>query len=451
MGPVGSGKSLAACWEWFLLCQESTVPLRGLVLRESWPQLRDSTLKTYLEWFDSVSDYKIADHILYLTIPNFEGTVLRHELHLRHAQRAAEASKFLSTEYAFIWLEEVTPAFQAESGVIGMGLPEEIFQICLMRQRQKGAHHLELILTFNPPPRHHWAYEIFYKPSRDELEKKSFARFDQPPFENEQNLPKGYYKKLIQWLSPDLARRFVKGEVVTLYPGRRVFEHFAESLHCVEGLRPIKGIDLTLAFDFGLTPVCLICQVLPNARLLILEEAQLWDAGIERLAERVISRMKQPRYFGLKFRNAWGDPHGVAKAETDEKSCFDILAAKGLPVSPGAIDFTTRRESVDQRCERMIDGKPALLIDRHRCPVLTEGMLGGYRYPKSRDGQLQATPMKNEFSHACDALQYLCSGEFSVTTGGAKMRPQKRSEKIPRFDPFASSPRRSRQLSWMSQ
>ena len=48
-GPMGSGKSVAVTMEFVRLCMESTVPINGVVMRESYRQLHDSTKKPVLE------------------------------------------------------------------------------------------------------------------------------------------------------------------------------------------------------------------------------------------------------------------------------------------------------------------------------------------------------------------------------------------------------------------
>ena len=71
----------------------------------------------------------------------------------------------------------------------------------------------------------------------------------------------------------------------------------------------------------------------------------------------------------------------------------------------------------------MVEGKPALLIDR-RCPQLIKGFEGGYAYKRMEvSGERYADkPDKNMFSHVHDAAQYLFLG---AGEGRALMNNQK--------------------------
>ena len=440
-GPVGSGKSSAAMWQFFMNAQESPIPLRGLVLRETYRQLTDTTKRTWEDWFEGCSDYKKQDEQLQLTIPGVDGVWRTHTLDLRHARRAADAQAFMSAEYGFIWLEEVTPAIDMATGIVGGGLPEELLDIALMRIRQKGAHRLEIILTFNPPPKFHWVFRRFYKSTAEELAAQGFALFQQPPFENRKNLPPNYYENLLQQLrSEELVQRFVNGLPVTIYPGVRVYPQILEDVHIVDAIDPIPGIALISMHDFGRTPCCILAQATPEGRLLCLKEIQLWDASVETFASVMADTLKE-QFPGTRWSRGWGDPSGQYPHETDDKTAFGIMAAKGFPLLPGAMTFTARREAVIQRSERMIGGKPALMISRAGCPMLCEAVLGGYRYPKAADGQIGRTPIKNDFSHTGNALEYGCSGEYNIRDGSAVQRAGEESDTpvLPKFNPLDTS------------
>jgi hypothetical protein len=97
----------------------------------------------------------------------------------------------------------------------------------------------------------------------------------------------------------------------------------------------------------------------------------------------------------------------------------------------------------------MVEGKPALLIDR-RCPTLIKGFEGGYAYKRMEvSGERYADkPDKNMFSHVHDAAQYLFLGAGegrALMRGQAPAQPTvaKRS-----FDVFAKQKPQRRQGLW---
>lgn len=452
-GPVGSGKSSQAILEFAFQCIESHVPVRGLVLRESFRQLKDSTRETWKDWLpEPISHWVETDKKYLVTIPNRWGQVLTHEMHFRHARREQEASNLLSTEYSFIWLEEPVPAFQMSDGIMGAGLPKGFFTTALMRQRQKGAARYQMILTFNPPSRFHWVYEQFIKPSKEALAKKGFETFRAPPRENEKNLPPNYYDLLAETLDPDQVARFIDGECITLYPGKPVFNEFFEQMHFREELVIVPSLPLILALDFGLTPCCLFCQVTPRGQVRIYREVQLRQSGALDLVD-VIREVAKTEFPGMRISRIWGDPAGADPVQTDKSTPFGIIAkGLGVPVHPGEQKIWTRLESVRTRAKAIVDGEPGIIIDAQGCPTLMEGVLGAYRYPQTQQGLIGSRPLKNIYSHLADALQYMCSGEFNVLSGETTRVeiPKGDAPRIPRYDPFkvAVSPRSRR--SWMS-
>ena len=143
----------------------------------------------------------------------------------------------------------------------------------------------------------------------------------------------------------------------------------------------------------------------------------------------------------------FGDPAGQNPTETDDKTSFGILAAKGYPIAAGAETVAARMEAVRQRAARSVQTpregvQPALLVSYEGCPLLAEALLGAYRYPKAADGRIAYQPLKNDHSHIANAFEYGVSGEFSPFTG-ERLQPdevRKRAALIPRYSPLDSTP-----------
>lgn len=435
-GPVGCGKSTMAIWDFFFLCRDSTVPIRGVVIRESYRELADSTRKTFEEWFGPICRYHESSEKAILTFPGADGVTRSHELFFRSCRKAEEASKFLSTEFAFAWLEEPVPAYST-SGVMGGGLDIDLFQLLQMRIRQKGAPRYEIILTFNPPTSRHWIYTEFFKRDVQALEKMNYALFRVAKSENEKNLRIGYYDQLLAVLSPDLAKRFVDGEVVTVYPGEAVYKEAKELWHVRDDLDYMPELPLVLGFDAGRTPCCLITQIVPSGQWRWLAELQLVDAAMDSLSD-VLLPLIRSRFPGATWRG-WLDPAGFAGGQGVDTSPADVLNNRGFPVQPGAIEWFTRREAMKQRLVRSIYDQPSVVISRSGCPLATEAILGGYRYPKGFDGRLADQPLKNEFSHLMNAAEYIATGEFNVLANQPALKrpePSKNKTQFKNWNPL---------------
>lgn len=403
-----------------MLCWESTVSIYGLVVRSSYRELQDSTRRTFQEWFGPIMEYREGNEQAVITFAGRDGVTRAHYLDFRACKREAEASKFMSTEYAFIWLEEVVPAFTSSKsgGVMGQGLPKGVLDTARLRIRQKGAPRLEILLTFNPPSTRHWTYKEFYQQTPEDMERKSLALFKQPPGENKANLPTNYYEDLLENLTPELARRWVGGEVTTVYEGERVFPECQDGIHIVDYLEPIPHVPLTLGQDYGLSPCCAITQILPGGQTLIIGELQLFNKGMKAFIEH-LGPFLQQEYKDLPVRKIWQDPNGGnQRAQVDETlTCATLLRNAGFDVSDGDNNWTLRREVTKQRFEWFPGGRPGVVISRQHCPMIVEGFLGGYRYPMTAAGIPGSSPIKNEFSHLQDALQMIFVGEFSMLSG----------------------------------
>jgi hypothetical protein len=113
-----------------------------------------------------------------------------------------------------------------------------------------------------------------------------------------------------------------------------------------------------------------------------------------------------------------GDPAGSSRSQTDEKSCMDILGTKGIHCRSALTnEFLSRRESVTKRLIRSPKGNPLIKIDP-RCTMLIDGFGGGYHYKEvsSRSSETlhSERPVKNEYSHPHDALQYAAMHNFGI-------------------------------------
>lgn len=178
----------------------------------------------------------------------------------------------------------------------------------------------------------------------------------------------------------------------------------------------------------------MIGQRLANGQWVILDELCTQDTGIVRFAEQLVAHVAQrfPSYEVQGF----GDPAGLARAQTDERTVFDIMRArtpwKWRPAPSN--DVQMRLEVVRNALSRLIDGRPGLVVSP-KCATLRRALAGGYRYKQTRTGSgisVAESPDKNEFSHIADALGYALSGGGEVSV--VLMRNQRTgNENLPQF------------------
>lgn len=198
------------------------------------------------------------------------------------------------------------------------------------------------------------------------------------------------------------------------YAGQPVYRDFQRTRHgSTDPLYPEVGLPLLRGWDFGLTPACIVGQLV-EGQLRILREFTAINMGADRFSDYVLKQcaVLYP-FFGDKKKD-WRDfidPAGAFRKDTDEGTCAQVLAKKGISPIPGPVAWEARRQSVETFLLRQTKEGPGLLIDLPHCPVLVRGFDGGYRYPEKsfeiEPGKIR--PLKDEHSHIHDALQYLCS------------------------------------------
>jgi hypothetical protein len=205
-----------------------------------------------------------------------------------------------------------------------------------------------------------------------------------------------------------------------VHDGKPVYPEYNDSLHTKE-INPIQGVKLVIGIDFGLTPAAVITQTDARGRLLVLNEICGEDLGIRGFLEDALIPFlvaNYPVWWADKDEliQCIGDPAGEQRAQTDEKSCFEEVKAKGLKIRGAKTNaWLPRRGAVAWFLSKLSGGQPMFLLDPY-CQVLRKGFNGGYKYRRIQvigDERYTDEPKKNSYSHIADALQYA-----AMETGG---------------------------------
>jgi hypothetical protein len=421
MGPRGSGKSTHMSWElMYRGCSQKPGPdgirrTRFAVIRNTYPELRDTTLKTWLTWFPEEYFGKFNRHDM---VHNISFRDVNMEVIFRALDRPEDIKKLLSLELTGAWINE---AREVVKGVID-GLIDAIGRY--PRMQDGGPTWKGLLLDTNPCDTNNWWYKTFEqkKPDGWVLFKQPGGLMEvdgkfviNPEAENIANLDGGYgyYLKGAAGASLDHIRVYYCGYYGFVKEGRAVYPEFYDHVHILpEPYLPHPALPVFVGLDFGLTPAAVFAQRQANGQWVWFKEIVTQDIGVERFAQIHLKTVLN-QYSGFKIY-VYGDPAGSVRTQTDEKTCYQILESEGISAepAPGGNTLTLRREAVASALSRLIDGKPGLMISPE-CEMLRGAFQGGYHFRRvqvSGDERFQEQPEKNMYSHVSEAGQYLMLG-----------------------------------------
>ena len=448
-GPVGSGKSVSCCIEILRRALEQKIGVDGkrksrwAVIRNTNPQLKTTTIKTWLDWFPEEEWGKFHWSVPYTH--HIKKGEIDLEVIFLALDRPEDVKKLLSLELTGAWINEARE------------IPKSIIDACTMRvgrfpsMRDGGPSWYGVIADTNPPDTDHWwsilageavIPDYITKQEAKMLIKPDNWRFwNQPPAmtevfdddghlhtydenknkENGKNLTPNYYSNIIRGKTKSWIDVYILNKLGQIEDGKPVYEMFRRDVHVAKSdVAIMKDSPIYVGIDFGLTPACVFGQRV-RGRWLIIDELVAEDMGILRFSDLMKQKMAEylPRNFVI-----FGDPAGDHRAQTDESTPFQILRGRGISARPApSNDVMLRLESVNVTLSRMIDGDSGLLIDP-KCINIIKGFDGGYHYRRMQVSgeRYDEKPNKNRFSHIHDALQYMLlgAGEGRALTIGGK-------------------------------
>lgn len=427
MGPYGSGKSTWAAAE--IVKRTCELPSwhagrrrgRWGIVRNTSGELTTTTLATWLAWFENLGDVRKRQKpiMTYEHVFNDGHGLVELELLFIALDRPDDVRKIKSLELTGCYINELSEVPQAAlahmKGRVNR-YPSKAF--C------KEPYWSGIIADTNPPEDDHWIYKDF-----EESKYENHVLFKQPPglikdedgklvrnpdADNANHLPHNYYEMLAKGQTQEFVKVFCLGEYGSVGFGKRVYPEFNPDVHAVESIPAIQGLNLILGWDFGLTPACVVLQLSARGQLLILKEYLADGMGIRTFAESiVIPSLLQDFPYCKVGELSIADPAGNARNEIiEEMSCIGELNSLGIPTRGARTnDIDPRLGAVRYFLNRMVDGKPALQLDRRNCPVLFKGFVKDYVYARvavSGEERYKDKPNKNMASHPMDALGYAC-------------------------------------------
>jgi hypothetical protein len=446
MGPVGSGKSYACCAKIFIKAlQQKPSPIdnirysRFAVVRNSYPMLKTTTIKTWLDLFPESTfgpmlwTPPITHHIRLPAKGDAAGVDC--EVIFLALDQPKDVRKLLSLELTGAWVNE---ARELPKAVID-GLTHRVGRY--PTKRDGGATWHGVFMDTNPMDDDHWWHRVAEKekvtgayawtffnqpggvievdpanlPDNPEANDHIFASGRwwkiNPKAENLNNLPAGYYPQMLGGKNLDWIRCYAEGKYTYVQEGRPVWPEYDDNLMCGD-VEYDESQPIQIGLDFGLTPAAVVGQRLSNGRWVVLHEIVTEDMGLERFGQQLLAELNA-RYPKAQVM-MWGDPAGMQRDAIYEVTAFDYLRTLGLRAQPThSNDFKVRREGAAAPMQRLIDGKPGLIVDRS-CKMLRKSLAGGYHFKRVSVGagqeRFRDAPNKNEHSHVGDAFGYLMLG-----------------------------------------
>ena len=390
-----SGKTSTCCIEIYLRAIEQR-PYNGVrysrwaLIRNTAPQLIDTTLASWKEWFEFYTKFKMSAPIrgtMKMSLP--DGTKLNLELLFIALDRPDDLRKFKGMEVTGVFLNE---AVELNKDVLDKAIER---QNRYPSKRRGGASWSGVIMDTNSCGDRHWWYKYaevvrpqnwkfysqppallkFDKPYELDkfydqnpnypIEWRDMATVDMkdsiyipnPAAENVENLNSGYqyWLDMIPGKAITYISVFVLNDYGTIVDGMPVYPEYQDAKHCAkENLKPYPNRGIVLGFDFGLMPSCSFSQQAPSGQKRVIDELCVEEHGA--MGIRQFSRTVVVPYLIENYRDyllkglfqGWGGLEGGERVQTDERTAFIILNERLHPHATieEAIELSLKGEQV---------------------------------------------------------------------------------------------------------
>lgn len=438
IGPVGSSKTTGILFKiLYHAARQRPSPVDGMrrtrfvVVRNTMPQLRDTTINSFTTWFKpgEAGEWRSSDHKFTFKFADVECEVL-----FRALDTADDVQRVLSLEVTGAILDEF------------VDIPQQIVEALSARcgrypsALDGGATWWGMWGASNPGNEDNWWYD-WLDVAQDGKRANNIGYFEQPSgfspeAENIENLPGGraYYDNLKIGKTDAWVKQYIEVKWGYSLKGKPVFRTFNPQIHVSSSpLLYQKHLPLVIGFDAGLTPAAIFGQQDKFGRVLVLRELTSENMGAKRFCNLMLKPMITEITGGDPGEILiYGDPACRQRAQTDERSVAQIVEAEtGLRVKTAySNSLVDRIGAVDHFLSSLGEAGANYLVDP-RAKVLIRGFTSGYKYSISNKGAVSDSPEKNEYSHPHDANQYLCMA-FHRAVGGASRLAANR-QPLPRF------------------
>lgn len=430
LGPLGSGKTTSVLFELLRRACEQTPGADGkrytrfALLRQTLQQLKNTVLKDVIQWFGPLVTWKVSESTVHMEF----GDVVSEWI-LLPLETPEDQKRILSMNITGAFVSEAIEInFDLMVAIAGRcgryptgsrGLPSWFGMVLDSNMPTEGSAWHTAITT--PPPE----WQFFIQPSGLSPQAENLNWLLQTPqtlalpIDHPDRLARGrmYYERLSTSTNPAWVKRYVMAEFGPDPSGAAVYSGmFFSTFHCRDELLVIPGAPLLVGLDLGRDPWAVIGQIDTLSRLLVHEEVPADNIGLKLQLPKLRQVLtSNPKYVACPVCVIF-DPAGMAKSNFDEFTSYDVIRQYGFMCIPAPSNrLPPRLNAVERFLTETRGGTAAMLINRLKCPKLVAGLNGAYRFKFDTIGEAQPIPEKNEWSHVCDAHQYLCQGASGST------------------------------------
>lgn len=433
VGPVGSGKTTGIFFKLIYMAKlQAPSPdgirrTRAVVVRNTMPQLKDTTLVSWGYWFKDgqAGHWNATDKIFTLRFADVECEVM-----FRPLDTPDDVARVLSLEINFAIIDEFVE------------IPKAIIDALSARLgRYKQPDGTPVTIwgmwgSSNPSTEDNWWFDYLHgdacrryikdKAARARYERSLLENGDDPnatyfhqpsalteDAENIDNLPGGakYYTNQMKGKSDTWIKQFIEAEWGFSISGQPVVSGFKSDIHVSKWpLTYNPHLPLVVGFDPGLGGSAFIFgQEDYDGRVSVFKE--LVQAGVG--ATRLINERLRPV-----LRNDFPkadrvilavDPAAANRSSNDEKTIVKTFKDAGFTVDVESNNrFPLRLDAINFYTGQLVEGSPALLIDPS-CKILIRALKGGWRWAidTKKDIIKGAQAEDNQYTHPGDAFGYL--------------------------------------------
>lgn len=366
-GGFGSGKTTICCAKAMLLSALMPGNL-GAVVRQTYPDLRDTTRKAWFEIMPPswVRSWKESENAL--TLKNNSVVIFRY---------FENGIPKVGANLGWFFID------QAEEAT------EDVFTSLMGRLRRPVARNYGL-LAMNPNGED-WQHRMFFK-NKD----PRFAGFQGSTYDNEANLPAGYIQDMLDHFPEDWVERYVDGKWTRM--SGLIFHEFDEERHSVDPFEIPRDWARARGNDWGVDAPATAVFVArsPEGVYHIFDEYGDRAKTAEEHAAAILAKSRPHN----PFRASWLDASAWHR-EADLKSVGDRYATAGYYCQKATTDLSASILLVKQLLKT---GR--LLFMRGRCPELIKEMKAWKWAPRTPGREVPARGN----DHYLDALRYVLYG-----------------------------------------